>query len=238
MTWTSGTASSGVWRSQSAPLVAPYLLWPHRPIVDADVVDQAGEEGRRCHELPAAGSNISQLVPVCCEMITWPGAPPLTQIKTLNGPSAGLRTASATAKYVPSNLSASPTWPASGCHILGDKNVVYIETAIGAVPGEAHAVPVAVRDDRIRGKRHAKPADVLQLSHPHNDNQIQVLEKAVQQFVDSWLDGQEPETFPTRTALPRMVLIFLATKADAQEQYSPLRMNGKQTTVPWFCEMR
>ncbi len=31
------------------------------------------------------------------------------------------------------------------------------------------------------------------MANPDNDNQIQVLETAVQQFLDSWLDGQEPE---------------------------------------------
>jgi len=38
--------------------------------------------------LPSA-SAISQSAPPGCKTITWPGAPPLTHAKTLNGPFAG-----------------------------------------------------------------------------------------------------------------------------------------------------
>ena len=76
---------------------------------------QLTDRGAIAVDEPSAALARSQLAPVSCARITWPGRPPLTHAKTLRGPSDGsIHTFVATKLSFPSSCSAPPTMPPSG----------------------------------------------------------------------------------------------------------------------------
>ena len=74
-------------------------MWCHCPSVmtcsdinGTDEADRLAGGTKPVMSLPSDGSANNQLAPSLCEITTWPGAPLLTQAKTLKALSAGFRT--------------------------------------------------------------------------------------------------------------------------------------------------